>query len=553
MWQIKNLKKKGKKNLKNNLWTLLLVGLFMTLIIGEYVINNNGYTNINILGEALTDVKENGTDIEAQKQNIGKYVDEAVSKILTGKTINLIEEYNKKNNVTKGVFYTIFNAFTIGERQLQNIGNSTQNFMSEPLKEKFLIIIVTILAMAIRVFISYPLLVGESRIYMESINYDKTKLRRLLFSFKKGRYLSSIRGILRMKIYQALWNFTIIGGIIKNYSYKMTTYILAENPEISSKDAIKMSREMMNGSKLKCLAMDLSFIPWYILEYVTFGLVGIYATPYIKSTYTALYETLRKDYIENKKYNFEALNDNVLFDRSLLKQKYPDYSDEELAKVQVYPDKYEIAIKKVKIDHDKKYEVTSIILFFFIFSIAGWIWEVLLFLFSYGKLVNRGSLYGPWLPIYGTGCTMIIIATQFKAFRNTMKKPFWTFIIVTIACSVIEYLTSWYTEVTMGVRYWDYTGIFMNINGRVCLENSIFFGIGGCICIYFIAPFLERKIQNFDTKIRKIDKTKQIALCTILITLFGIDQVYSHFHPHTGEYITQGSEQYYENEGEQNN
>lgn len=130
MWQIKNLKKKGKKNLKNNLWTLLLVGLFMTLIIGEYVINNNGYTNINILGEALTDVKENGTDIEAQKQNIGKYVDEAVSKILTGKTINLIEEYNKKNNVTKGVFYTIFNAFTIGERQLQNIGNSTQNFMS---------------------------------------------------------------------------------------------------------------------------------------------------------------------------------------------------------------------------------------------------------------------------------------------------------------------------------------------------------------------------------------------------------------------------------------
>ena len=295
MWQIKNLKKKGKKNLKNNLWTLLLVGLFMTLIIGEYVINNNGYTNINILGEALTDVKENGTDIEAQKQNIGKYVDEAVSKILTGKTINLIEEYNKKNNVTKGVFYTIFNAFTIGERQLQNIGNSTQNFMSEPLKEKFLIIIVAILAMAIRVFISYPLLVGESRIYMESINYDKTKLRRLLFSFKKGRYLSSIRGILRMKIYQALWNFTIIGGIIKNYSYKMTTYILAENPEISSKDAIKMSREMMNGSKLKCLAMDLSFIPWYILEYVTFGLVGIYATPYIKSTYTALYETLRKE------------------------------------------------------------------------------------------------------------------------------------------------------------------------------------------------------------------------------------------------------------------
>ena len=532
MWQIKDLKNKGKKNLKNNLWTLLLVGLFMTLIIGEYIFNDNNFSNINILNEAINDkdnIYQNDVDNE---RYINKYLNESITKIFAGKTTSLIQKYNEEHNVTKGVFYTIFNALTFGQKQLQNFAYSMDSFSIQTVKQRIIVIVVAILALCLKIFISNPLLVGESRIYLESINYSNTKLRRMLFPFKKGRYLSSVKSILRMKIYQFLWNFTIIGGIIKSYSYKMCTYIIAENPNISSKDAIKMSREMMNHNKWKCFKLDLSFIGWYILEYLSFGLLGIYVGPYIKSTYTALYEILRKDYIESKKYNFELLNDNLLFDRKLLKNKYPTYNENEILAIQKYPDTFEIAIKKIKIDYDKKYKISSLILFFFIFSFVGWIWEVGLFIFNYGEFVNRGTLYGPWLPIYGTGCTLIIIATQFKTFRQILKKPFLTFFVVMIGCTVIEYLTSWYIEIVNGVRYWDYTGIFCNINGRVCLESAIFFGIGGSICVYFIAPFLERIIQKIDTK-------QKTAICILLISIFMLDQVYSHFNPHIGKGITE--------------
>ena len=79
--------------------------------------------------------------------------------------------------------------------------------------------------------------------------------------------------------------------------------------------------------------------------------------------------------------------------------------------------------------------------------------------------------------------------------------------------------------------YWDYTGVFMNINGRVCLECSMFFGIGGCLCVYFVAPFLERRLQRFTAKFK-------VTICALLAILFCSDSVYSQFHPHTGEGIT---------------
>ena len=73
-----------------------------------------------------------------------------------------------------------------------------------------------------------------------------------------------------MEFKQFLWNFTIIGGIIKRYSYKMVTYIIAENPHINPNDAIKISEEMMKGNKLQAFKLDLSFIGWNILQIISF-------------------------------------------------------------------------------------------------------------------------------------------------------------------------------------------------------------------------------------------------------------------------------------------
>ena len=65
------------------------------------------------------------------------------------------------------------------------------------------------------------------RIYLESRIYKKTKIKRVLYTFKNRRYISCIKSILLMEIYKILWNLTIVGGIIKTYSYRMVKYIVA--------------------------------------------------------------------------------------------------------------------------------------------------------------------------------------------------------------------------------------------------------------------------------------------------------------------------------------
>lgn len=183
-------------------------------------------------------------------------------------------------------------------------------------------------------------------------------------------------------------------------------------------------------------------------------------------------------------------------------------------------------ITNPKNEYGKLYKITDYILFFFAFSFIGWIWEVCLVLVQTGKLVNRGVLLGPWLPIYGSGGVLILLLL-----RKMFNKPIVTFFSMTILCTVIEYITSWYLEVTKGVRWWDYSNYLLNINGRVCLEGAIVFGIGGCAVVYLLAPKLS-KVFN------KLSNYILVPICVILTFLFTIDVIYSHYHPNMGEGVT---------------
>ncbi len=183
-------------------------------------------------------------------------------------------------------------------------------------------------------------------------------------------------------------------------------------------------------------------------------------------------------------------------------------------------------ITNPKNEYGRLYKITDYILFFFAFSFIGWIWEVCLVLVQTGKLVNRGVLLGPWLPIYGSGGVLILLLL-----RKMFNKPIVTFFSMTILCTVIEYITSWYLEVTKGVRWWDYSNYLLNINGRVCLEGAIVFGIGGCAVVYLLAPKLS-KVFN------KLSNYILVPICVILTFLFTIDVIYSHYHPNMGEGVT---------------
>lgn len=188
--------------------------------------------------------------------------------------------------------------------------------------------------------------------------------------------------------------------------------------------------------------------------------------------------------------------------------------------------KYKIHIPSLKRTYKRKYCSTSIVLMFFIFSFIGWSWEVFFHLITDGVFVNRGMLFGPWLPIYGFGGTLTLLMP-----KRISKNPFNTFVVIAILSTVIEYATSWYLEYTRAVRWWDYSEYILNLNGRVCLFGAVFFGIGGCLGIYYLGPML-------DDMIKKIPKRLAACICIILMFFFFADLVYSEFNPNIGKGIT---------------
>ena len=96
-------------------------------------------------------------------------------------------------------------------------------------------------------------------------------------------------------LYVCLWSLLfVIPGIVKSYAYAMTPYILLDNPELGANEAITKSKEMMKGYKWKLFCLDLSFIGWYLLTAITFGLAMLYAAPLMNAARAQFYEELKK-------------------------------------------------------------------------------------------------------------------------------------------------------------------------------------------------------------------------------------------------------------------
>lgn len=522
LWQTKDIKKSGKKILKNNFATLVMVSLFLTLIFGGSIGNRTGYSVFTESFEQIQNV-QNYRKSKDENEIIKEGLDKILSQYLTGNMNGFIKEYNEKNNVYSGFMFSAFNFISNSETEIQNFVKSISDDESKIHSARAVLIIFTSIGIFIRILFINPIQVGEKRLFLESINYKKTKLWAITYPFKikKNRYKNTVETMLTVRIYQLLWNITIIGGAIKHYSYLMIPYIIAENPHIEAKDAIKMSKIMMNGNKWKAFLTDITFFGWEVLNVFTLGLAGLYYRPYYMATFVALYTKLREEYKKEELYKFEILNDEKLFNN-------PE-------KLDVYP---EDVSKKKEYSLFRIYDFVDIVLMFFVFSVAGWFMEMNLFYFLDGTIVNRGALYGPWLPIYGFGCGSIILLLNIVNIYNKNKfvkqieeNPFIVFLIVMVLCSILEFMTSYIIELRTGLKYWDYSGHFMNINGRICLENSLFFGVGGCLCIYIIAPFLQKMFSKIPYK------TKVIFAAILSAIMFG-DATYSHFVPHTGNLIT---------------
>lgn len=136
----------------------------------------------------------------------------------------------------------------------------------------------------------------------------------------------------------------------------------------------------------------------------------------------------------------------------------------------------------------------TIFFLFIITSVCGWILEMIYTWIEKRTFTNRGFLLGPYCPIYGIGALFILFSLQ-----KYKEDIFVLFIMSMLISTILEYITSYIMEKIFKARWWDYSHVPFNINGRVCLINSILFGIGALLFLDILYPFLYYILKNIPT------------------------------------------------------
>ena len=153
----------------------------------------------------------------------------------------------------------------------------------------------------------------------------------------------------------------------------------------------------------------------------------------------------------------------------------------------------------------EKDNIIKLIMLFYLCSIFGYIYEIILSLLYNGKLISHGILYGPWLPIYGSGAILISFLNKYR------KQPLLIFILSFFITGIVEYICGFVLLKYLDVRLWDYRGWFLNINGFVCLLSASCFGIGGLLILYLLLPLIN--------VIKKVIKKRNLKIILLVINL----------------------------------
>lgn len=555
--KLKEIKKNAHKNVKTHYATYLVLCLAAVLMGSEF-----------------------SSTLSLLKQDNAKRVSGLLmhSSFVKSMTFLLPEDVF---GTTNGVFAHVVNGITSGSFVKTLFLGLSTIVHSKDIAGICFVVMGLCISVFYRVYIVNVLPVINRRLFLEGRVYAKLPLDRLVYLMRIRKQMNVAFVRLVKSMILIIMNFTAIGGVYFYYVYFLVDYILAENPTISLKDALSLSRNMMKGHKLECFKWQFSMAGWYILDVCTFGISAIfYSYMYRMAVMSEFYTLRRKEFqsaILNDTYLFEkpssalmrntysdviaALNaknpienaytgvkkflcDNfgIIFHLSSKEKQYERYTynkmEAETMITEVYLLCYPVRLSPIEEEYKKSnlrvlhpnrnYTVTSILVCFFFMCFVGWIWEVSLSMISYGCFVNRGVLHGPWIPIYGFGCVLILLLL--KRFR---MRPKVEFSMAVLLCGCIEYFTGFFLELTHnGQKWWDYTGYFLNLHGRICAEGLLVFGIGGMAFVYVIAPVIDNWVKEHLNK-------KLSAACLVLLLLFGADVVYSHFEPNVGEGVTQ--------------
>ena len=167
--------------------------------------------------------------------------------------------------------------------------------------------------------------------------------------------------------------------------------------------------------------------------------------------------------------------------------------------------------KRQKLSADR---LCYLFLIFLAGCLVGWIYEEIFYWITEGLLRNRGILYGPWLPIYGIG------ALGIYALKPLKGRPALLFLCCVVLSGVVEYIIGYVGIQAFGLRLWDYRGLFLNLQGIICLRSVLSFGILGLVFHYLLEPLGEKLYRSIP------GRTVQ-SVSMFLLTLFIADCVLS--------------------------
>ncbi len=157
--------------------------------------------------------------------------------------------------------------------------------------------------------------------------------------------------------------------------------------------------------------------------------------------------------------------------------------------------------------------VEKLVIYFTIYSFIGWFCEVIYCSFKLKKIINRGFLAGPVCPVYGFGALFVIWLLQ--PVSSSIPVVFLCAIVIT---SIVEYITGWLLETFFRTRWWDYSNKRFNLEGRVCLENSVYFGILSVLLVKAIHPLAEYLVWCIPELYIKI-------ICILVLVVFAADSL----------------------------
>lgn len=589
----KELKRRAKENLKKHYLMVLVICLFASFCGVEYGMSTIRYHMDNIeytsIGQLYETIVVN-SDFKETVDRIANGEGDQVRKEIREQKEDLVKnDHSRYLGRSNGVFSGIANSYSAGGFRFA-VAEALLNLSGSRTVSISLMILGSVAVyLFIWLFIKETYRVVMRRMVLEGRVYEKVTIQRLFYPLETRSWPKIAWTMFVQSLYRFLWTLTVVGGVIKRYSYALVPYILAENPTMKANEVITLSRKMMQGHKWELFKADMSFLGWDALDIFTIGLSGIFfSNPYKAAFYGEYYARIREVSKEACISGTEKLMDEYLYcpaPKEILREKYPYLVSriEENEKnavpeptgvsgfiakwfgVELLPSRkleeyernkamqYQLGYGQAILDGvvypgrlgpffgnfqftprftmlpTRSYSLLSLIMIFFMMSFVGWCWEVSLHLVEDGVFVNRGVLHGPWLPIYGVGSLLVLILL--KRFR---EKPVLQFALTVVVCGIVEYGTAWFLETKYGQKWWDYSGYFMNIDGRICAEGLLVFGLGGLAIVYLIAPLL-------DNLLKKVNRKALLLAAIMLISLFSFDQIYSVKHPNTGAGISSGN------------